>query len=282
LTSAQGSTTIASDTWNGADELTGYSSQEANMSTASYDGNGRRASATFTPAGGSAVTQDYVWDGNILLMDSVNAYIYTSTSDAPIEQVNLSTGAITYISSDSLGSARGTVNSSGSLTNTASYDAWGNSNNADGLTAITPFGYAGGYTDPDGLIYLINRYYDPATGQFISVDPEVSRTLEPYAYTLGDPVTQTDPTGLAVDLGQIASWAYTNVFTAPYIFGDDCTNFVSEALQAGGYQMVVRTWEKTDDHYWYFLWAAHGSEYNSHSWSVAADLANHQGYSAIR
>ena len=50
---------------------------------------------------------------------------------------------------------------------------------AGGLTASTPFGYAGGYTDPTGLIYLINRYYDPATGQFLSVDPEIDQTRSP-------------------------------------------------------------------------------------------------------
>jgi RHS repeat-associated protein len=76
-------------------------------------------------------------------------------------------------------------------------DAWGNPQSAGGLTVITPWGYAGGYTDPDGLIYLINRYYDPKTGQFTSVDPEADTTLAPYAYTGGDPVNATDPTGQA-------------------------------------------------------------------------------------
>ncbi|MHB8262526.1 MAG: RHS repeat-associated core domain-containing protein, partial [Acidimicrobiales bacterium] len=67
---------------------------------------------------------------------------------------------------------------------------------AGGLSNITPFGYAGGYTDPTGLIYLINRYYDPSTGQFISVDPLVSLTGQPYQYVGGDPVNQVDPLGL--------------------------------------------------------------------------------------
>jgi RHS repeat-associated protein len=31
---------------------------------------------------------------------------------------------------------------------------------------LHPLGYAGAYTDPDGLLYLVNRYYDPQTGQF--------------------------------------------------------------------------------------------------------------------
>jgi uncharacterized protein RhaS with RHS repeats len=33
---------------------------------------------------------------------------------------------------------------------------------------------------------LVDRYYDPATGQFLTVDPDVSETGEPYAYTGGD------------------------------------------------------------------------------------------------
>jgi RHS repeat-associated protein len=128
-------------------------------------------------------------------MDSGNAYIFTGDL-APAEQVNLSTGTITYLVTDSLGSVRGTVNNSGSLTGTCGYDAWGNPETAGGLVAITPFGFAGGYTDPTGLLYLLNRYYDPRTGQFISVDPALSQTLAPYGYAQGNPVNVTDPTGL--------------------------------------------------------------------------------------
>jgi RHS repeat-associated protein len=64
------------------------------------------------------------------------------------------------------------------------------------LTAQTPFGYAGAYTDPDGLLYLVNRYYNPATGQFLSVDPDVATSGQPYGYAGGNPVDNTDPTGL--------------------------------------------------------------------------------------
>jgi len=52
------------------------------------------------------------------------------------------------------------------------------------------------YTDPDGLLYLINRYYNPATGQFLSVDPDVATTGEPYGYAGGNPVDNADPDGL--------------------------------------------------------------------------------------
>jgi RHS repeat-associated protein len=172
------------------------------MSSAAYDGSGLRASATFTPAGQSASTQNYVWDTTSsvpqLLMDSASAYIYAGPG-APVEQVGLAAGTVTYLVTDTLGSVRGTVSSSGALTGTTSYDAYGNPQTAGGLTATTPFGYAGGYTDPDGLIYLIHRYYDPATGQFTSADPDAATTGEPYAYAGGDPVDATDPTGLCAE-----------------------------------------------------------------------------------
>jgi RHS repeat-associated protein len=53
----------------------------------------------------------------------------------------------------------------------------------------------GEYTDPTGLIYLRARYYDPATGQFVTADPMVDTTRQPYAYAAGDPVNAVDPTG---------------------------------------------------------------------------------------
>ena len=101
-------------------------------------------------------------------MDSTNAYIGTR-GVAPAEQVNLATGTVTYLVTDSLGSVRGVVSPSGGLTASTAYDSWGSPESGSGLTAYTPFGYASGYTDPTGLIYFISRYYDTVTGQFISV-----------------------------------------------------------------------------------------------------------------
>lgn len=49
--------------------------------------------------------------------------------------------------------------------------------------------------DDSGLVYLNNRYHDPQLGVFISVDPLVSSTGEPYIYASGNPTTHSDPTG---------------------------------------------------------------------------------------
>ena len=54
------------------------------------------------------------------------------------------------------------------------------------------FWFAGEQYDPDtGLIYLRARYYDPALGRFLSVDPKIgdiknTQSLNPYAYALNE------------------------------------------------------------------------------------------------
>ncbi len=194
LSEHQGTSTLASGAWNGAGELTAYSDAAGSMTGLTYDGDAIRTASTT-----GAATQQYTWNAVAatpqLIMDSARAYIYAGGT-APAEQVGLSSGTITYLVADGLGSVRGAVNSSGSLAGTTSYDAWGNPLTTGGLTATTPFGFAGGFTDPSGLIYLDHRYYDPATAQFVSVDPDLSDTLASYSYAEDDPIDNVDPTGL--------------------------------------------------------------------------------------
>ena len=178
-----------------------------------YNAGGLRMSET-SPGG---TTQQFTWNTHSfvpqLLMDGSNAYIYgpqtSSLGNAPVEQISLSApnsqSSASYLLSDPEG-VRLTFNSSGTITAYASYDAYGNVISG-GLSSVTPFGYAGGYTDPTGLIYLVNRYYDPSTGQFLSVDPLVGVTDQPYQYVGGDPVNGSDPLGLCNIFGNCWSEA---------------------------------------------------------------------------
>jgi hypothetical protein len=50
------------------------------------------------------------------------------------------------------------------------------------------------WSDLQGM-YTFNRYYDPATDQFLSVDPALAQTGQPYAFTGDDPLNATDPLG---------------------------------------------------------------------------------------
>jgi hypothetical protein len=42
---------------------------------------------------------------------------------------------------------------------------------------------------------VINRYYDPTTDQFLSIDPDVADTNQPYVFTNDDPLNVEDPMG---------------------------------------------------------------------------------------
>ena len=42
---------------------------------------------------------------------------------------------------------------------------------------------------------VVSRYYDPATGQFLSVDPQLQVTATPYVYASNNPVSNLDPNG---------------------------------------------------------------------------------------
>jgi RHS repeat-associated protein len=63
--------------------------------------------------------------------------------------------------------------------------------------------YRGEQYDSDlGLYYLRARYYNPATGRFLSRDPEDGKPIDPktlhkYLYAGGDPVNGRDPSGRA-------------------------------------------------------------------------------------
>ncbi|MBT2452133.1 hypothetical protein J7F03_34770 [Streptomyces sp. ISL-43] len=67
-------------------------------------------------------------------------------------------------------------------------------------------GFVGGDTDTTtGFTHIGAREYDPATGQFISVDPLLSldlpQSLNGYNYANNSPITSSDPTGLRTDDG---------------------------------------------------------------------------------
>jgi len=61
-------------------------------------------------------------------------------------------------------------------------------------------GHVNGMRGANGLMYMRNRSYDPATGQFTQPDPiGLAGGLSLYAYAGGDPVNNHDPTGLVCE-----------------------------------------------------------------------------------
>jgi RHS repeat-associated protein len=102
---------------------------------------------------------------------------------------------------DGGGTVRLLTDATGTVTDTYDYDAWGNAVNTTGSTPNV-YLYRGEQFDPDlGLYYLRARYFNPASGRFLSRDPEAGRsqspiTLHKYLYGNGDPVGNGDPSGM--------------------------------------------------------------------------------------
>jgi RHS repeat-associated protein len=117
-----------------------------------------------------------------------------------VEQINNSSGAVTYLHHDQQGSTRLLTNEKGEAVGKCTYGAYGTPT-CEG-SATTPLDYDGQYTNTDtGLQYLRNRVYDPATAQFLTVDPLVGQTHAPYNYAGDNPLNEADPTGLGNWLG---------------------------------------------------------------------------------
>jgi RHS repeat-associated protein len=161
--------------------------------TYAYSGNGLRASQTV-----SGATTFMAWDATAavpaLLSDGTNSYLY-GPGGLPVEQIS-GAGAVLYLHHDQQGSTRMLTGSAGTAEATISYDPYGNTTGHTG-TAATPLGYDGQYTSSDsGLVYLRSRSYDPATAQFLSVDPIAPVSRARYSYSEDNPVNYADPTGL--------------------------------------------------------------------------------------
>ncbi|MDP9796435.1 RHS repeat-associated protein [Catenuloplanes nepalensis] len=102
---------------------------------------------------------------------------------------------------------------------TRTYDPFGKVIAASGETPA--LGYQGGWTDTfTGAVNMASRWYDPASGTFLSRDtqtnaPGTNGNANRYAYGNGDPVGNTDPTGHAVLIGEIGNRTITAPPTAP-------------------------------------------------------------------
>jgi RHS repeat-associated protein len=191
-------------------------------STYGWNPQNRLASVT-TPT--STSTMVYGPGGERMLMKDatgVHLYLgplserhYTAAAAGQIEKRNYTLGSVSiavrskirtsvtstvdYILGDVRGSSSMTVRagvvSDATNRQLQSYTPYGA---VRGTTAITNTtrGYIGQQQDPTGLSYLNNRYYDPATGVFLSVDPLSAQTGTPYLYANGNPTTLKDPSGL--------------------------------------------------------------------------------------
>jgi RHS repeat-associated protein len=110
-----------------------------------------------------------------------------------------------YLLHDQQGSTRLITDRLGHVVGGYTYTPYGATISHTGA-ATSSLRYDGQYQDDEtGLYYLQARYYDPTLGQFLTVDPLVNTTRQPYAYALGSPLMGGDPTGLGCGITSFSS-----------------------------------------------------------------------------
>ena len=209
----------------------------------SYDGEGHR-----TASSNNGVTNAFIWDtgASQLLADSTHDYVYLQGSVSPDLQINLTTGTVDLLIQDQNANTRGVVqvtgaNSAlnGTIVNYTDFDAYGNaitqsggSINPGGMAnggvttdISTSFAFGAGYWDSSNLTYLVHRYLDNETGQFISVDPLVDQTREAYVYAGDGPVMTFDALGLC-------DWTNLNPFNSKGCVGSTIASTGKRVVQA--------------------------------------------------
>jgi RHS repeat-associated protein len=211
--------------YNQAGRLTTYTPATGSATTFGYNGDGLRVSATT-----GSTTSHFTWDQTsslpLSLTDGTNSYIY-GPNGVPVEQVSQS-GAPSYLHQDQLGSTRMITDQSGFVTGGFTYGAYGAMAATSG-SAATPVGYAGQYTDTTtGLQYDRARYYDPATGQFMTRDPLTAVTRSPYGYALESPTNYVDPSGMCI-IFSCSTW--NGIGDAAAGFGDTVTFGLTSTLR---------------------------------------------------
>ncbi|HEY2170226.1 MAG TPA: RHS repeat-associated core domain-containing protein, partial [Candidatus Angelobacter sp.] len=170
-----------------------------------YDGDGNRVAET---AGG--VTTRFLIDdlnptGYSQVMDELSSGFVSRTHAyglGHISQNQLIGGVWTpsFYGYDAHGSVRFLANLAGSVSDTYQFDAFGSSVARTGTTPNN-YLYSGEPLDNNtGLYQLRARWYQPATGRFMTRDSQdgvqcFPGSFSPYLYTSGDPVNMIDPTG---------------------------------------------------------------------------------------
>jgi RHS repeat-associated protein len=112
-----------------------------------------------------------------------------------------------YYHFDGLGSTRLLTSDTGTVTDTYSYDAFGNLINHTGTTE-NPFLFTGQQYDSNiGFYYLRARYYQQNNGRFMAIDPFAGDPYSPmslhkYLYANADPVNKVDLSGEFVSFAE--------------------------------------------------------------------------------
>ncbi len=171
--------------------------------TFKYDPLGRRIQKSSTLG-----TTNYLYDGRSLLEEAdQNGNVlarYTQGRNIDETLSELRSATTSYYEQDGLSSVSSLSNPAAVLTNTYTYDSFGQLTASTG-TLANPLQYTGREFDPEtGNYYYRARRYDPSVGRFLSEDPirfapfiaGAKGAGNFYSYVANSPLDYVDPSGL--------------------------------------------------------------------------------------
>jgi RHS repeat-associated protein len=221
-----------------------------------YDGDGNRVSKTVTGVTTKYLVDDLNPTGYAQVVDELQSTTVIRTYSWGLDLISevfpagspLATGhsPLSYYVFDGHGSVRALTNSSGAVTDSYDFDAFGVLiHSSTTLSSPTPNNYlfAGEQFDPDlNLYYNRARYLNINTGRFWTMDTEEGQDRDPlslhkYLYAEGDSVDNVDTSGNEIDEIE-GSFAVSETINAIPTISTTVTGAISRSLL---YHVVVVT-----------------------------------------
>jgi len=174
----------------------------------------------------------YIFDNEDILLEldgsnSITArYTHGPGIDEPL--IMEKGGASFFYHADGLGSITEITNQSGTVVQRYTYSSFGKIESQLDPNFVQPYTFTSREFDPEtGLYFYRARYYDPSTGRFLQEDPILRRgdpglpyllpsllhqphVLQPYVFTLNNPVRYTDPSGYN-PIGNLIRWLVSRI-----------------------------------------------------------------------
>ncbi|MFF6843279.1 DUF6531 domain-containing protein [Streptomyces tanashiensis] len=210
-------------TWDAEDRLTSCTTPDGVLWTYAYDAFGRRTAKRRHGPDGTVVAETlFTWDDARLVEQTDGATTLTWEHDGlrPLAQFEHRTPApggagedgagpdddgragvdarFFAIVTDLIGTPTELVDGTGRIAWHSRATHWGVTSWNQDADAYTPLRFPGQYADPEtGLHYNYFRHYDPEAGRYVTPDPlGLDPAPNPVGY-IADPLTESDPLGLA-------------------------------------------------------------------------------------